>query len=111
MKKSVFRLSTYAYVFGAFTIAASLVPVFAADPDTGAAFGSMIMLCVICCSVLVSLLIPFAFAYWVYKDAVKNKVDSPMLWALITFFFTLIGLLIYLLAIRPDAIKRMEEKK
>jgi hypothetical protein len=110
MKKSIFRLSTFAYVFGVFSITMSMVPVFAAESEAGAAIGSMMMLCIICCSVLIAFLIPFAFAYWVYNDAVKNNVENPMLWAVVTFFFTLIGLLIYLLAIRPDAIKSAEGK-
>jgi len=63
-----------------------------------------------CCICLISLLVPTAIAYFVYKDAVRNEVDNPILWAILTFFLTVVGLLIYFLAIRPDAIKQKESR-
>lgn len=37
---------------------------------------------------------------FVYNDAVKNNVENPGLWALVTFLTGVIGILIYFLAIR-----------
>lgn len=59
-----------------------------------------------CCIFFCAWAIPAILAYIVYQDAVKNSVDSPILWGLLTFFTGWIGLLVYFLAIRPDAIKR-----
>ena len=64
----------------------------------------------ICCILLCSLIPVILIAYFIYKDAVRNEVENPILWAAICGIFTLVGLLIYLLAIRPDAIKKMEMK-
>ena len=63
-----------------------------------------------CCIACVPLVILIALAYYVYRDAQKNQVENAALWALLTFFTGLIGFLIYFLAIRPDAIKKMESK-
>ena len=62
----------------------------------------------VCCIIIFAMAIPAALAVFVYKDAQKNHVDNPIVWALLTFFFNVIGLLIYFLAIRPDAIKEYE---
>jgi formate-dependent nitrite reductase membrane component NrfD len=78
----------------------------AADATAGV-IGLAIWAC-ICC---VGLIVPLGLAYWVYKDAEKNKVENPILWAVLTFFFTLVGLLVYLLAIRPEAMKKMGGSK
>lgn len=77
----------------------------AADATVG--IGVMALYVCICC---VALIVPLGLAIWVYKDAEKNHVENGILWAILTFFFTLIGLLVYLLAIRPEAIKKMEGK-
>jgi hypothetical protein len=37
-----------------------------------------------------------ALAYWVYRDATRRHMDNAVLWAVITFFLGLIGLVIYL---------------
>ncbi len=69
----------------------------------GVIFGSWaVTLC--CCCLL--LLIPLGMAIYVYKDAEKNKIENAVIWALLTFFTNIIGLLIYLLAIKPEAIKK-----
>lgn len=57
----------------------------------------------ICCAVICGFAVNFLVAYFVYTDAKKLNIDSALLWAVVSFFFTVIGLLIYLLAIRPDA--------
>lgn len=71
-----------------------------------------------CCIPLIAVIVSVVLAIVVYKDAQKNKVENPILWALLTLFFSLIGLLVYYLAIRPDAMKKAgmttvkpEEKK
>jgi hypothetical protein len=80
----------------------------AAQAATVGILGSTTVAIVVCCVAIVGFGINIALAYFVYRDATKNKVDSPILWALLTFFLTLIGLLIYLLAIRPEAIRKMQ---
>jgi hypothetical protein len=67
--------------------------------------GLGIWLVCVCC---VPLVLGGILAYVVYTDAKKNNVDNPALWAVLTFFFNLLGILIYFLAIRPDAIRKME---
>ncbi|MFW5719931.1 MAG: hypothetical protein ACOCXT_02810 [Candidatus Dojkabacteria bacterium] len=37
---------------------------------------------------------------WIYKDAQKRGIENGALWAILTFMFGLIPLLIYLFAIR-----------
>lgn len=61
-----------------------------------------------CCILCIPLLVLFGFAYWVYKDATKYKVENPALWGLLTFCTGIVGLLIYFLAIRPEAVKKLE---
>ncbi len=60
----------------------------------------------ICCVCLIPLIIDAVLSYVVYKDAKKNNVENPILWALITFFLPLVGILVYFLAIRPEALKK-----
>lgn len=78
-----------------------------AAADAAAASGFFgLSLIYICCVCLVPLIVGGVLAYVVYKDAKKNNVENPALWAILTFFFSLIGLLVYFLAIRPEAIKK-----
>jgi hypothetical protein len=42
---------------------------------------------------------------FMYSDAKKNNVENPVLWGILGFT-GLIGLLIYFLVIRPEAIKK-----
>ncbi len=74
---------------------------------TGIASWGVASIVLTCCGILLGLAIQFGLTYWVYKDAKKNKADNEVLWALITFFTGLIGLLIYVLAIRPEAVRKM----
>ncbi len=82
------------------------------DLSTSAAASSMglagagISLVIWCCVALVFLLVPIVLAIIVYKDAMKNNVENAVLWALLTFFFNIVGLLVYYLAIRPEALKK-----
>ncbi len=59
-----------------------------------------------CCPLIIYVVFDLVIAYIVYSDAKKNKVENGVLWAVITFFFSLIGLLVYFLAIRPEAMKK-----
>lgn len=79
------------------------------DDEEAGAIGLIFSLLIICCVVIFSFAVPFGFAVWVYKDANKYEVENAFLWALLTFFFTLIGVLVYFLAIRPDYKKKFEE--
>ena len=46
---------------------------------------------------LIGLAIAIGLTYFVYTDAKKRGMDNPALWAVLTFFTGLIGLIIYLL--------------
>ncbi|MBN1915518.1 hypothetical protein JW796_00795 [Candidatus Dojkabacteria bacterium] len=60
----------------------------------------MIFWVVFCC---VWLLISGGLAFWVYSDSKKNSVENGVLWAVLTFLFGLIPLLIYFLAIKKNS--------
>jgi hypothetical protein len=66
---------------------------------------------VICCLACLPLILSFVLAYVVYNDAQKNNVPDGIVWALITFFFNVIGLLVYFLAIKPEAVRKIEAEK
>ncbi|MCS7317379.1 MAG: hypothetical protein NZZ41_03540 [Candidatus Dojkabacteria bacterium] len=60
-----------------------------------------------CCCIL---LIPWLYiCYWVYVDSKKLNVENSILWVLLTLFTGIVGLLIYLLAIRPEAKNRLRD--
>ena len=65
--------------------------------DDGAAAvivgGSFLFTCV---CVLISFAIAFAIAYWVYTDAKKRGNPNALIWGILTFVSTLIGLVLYL---------------
>jgi hypothetical protein len=46
------------------------------------------------------LLISIGIAWWIYKDATRRENPQAVLWAVLGFFFNIIGLIIYLIA-RP----------
>ena len=74
------------------------------EPEAAAAtLGIMLLTCV--CPLVIGLAVAGGISYFVYTDAVKNRVENPGLWALVCFFTGLIGLLIYFLAIRPKYVK------
>ncbi len=123
MKKLIMRglMSTGAFLTLATRVAAQGYYDYDFDPEVFDYYGNSIgaataatagiggvMIVVWCCVALVALVVPLVLAIVVYKDAQKHKVDNPILWALLSFFFSIIGLLIYFFAIRPDAIKAME---
>jgi len=74
--------------------------------SAGTAVAGTVGLVVWCCIILFAFLVPVVLAIVVYKDAEKNKVENAIIWALLTFFFNVIGLLVYFLAIRPEAMKK-----
>ncbi len=83
--------------------------------STAAATGLMglstVWIIAICCGAVIGLAIQIGITYWVYKDAKKNKAGNEVLWAVITFFTGLLGLLIYALAIRPEAVRNAQGSK
>ena len=42
-------------------------------------------------------LINFGLAYLIYRDAKSKNVDNPILWFVVVFFFTIPGIIIYLI--------------
>lgn len=73
-----------------------------ADDTASGLFGlGSTALCCICGAV--AWIVWAGLAVWVYKDAQKKGVDNPILWALLTFFFGFIGLLVYVLTQRNKA--------
>lgn len=75
------------------------------DALAGAGFlgGFGIIWVCVCC---IALIVPLVCAFVVYRDAEKNNVENGILWAVLSFLFPLIGLLIYFLAIKPEAMKK-----
>lgn len=61
----------------------------------------------ICCICCIPLLISLAIFIFIYKDTQKYNVENGLLWAI--FGLTWVGLLIYLLAVRQDAIREFEK--
>jgi Na+/proline symporter len=57
----------------------------------------------VCMISLVSFAVQFLIAYLVYRDAQKNRVDNPILWAAITFFSWWLGLLLYFFVAKQQA--------
>ena len=49
---------------------------------------------------LIGLAISIGIAYWIYKDATRRGDKNAVLWAVLGFFLSLLGLVIYLVA-RP----------
>lgn len=45
---------------------------------------------------LIGLAISVGIAYWIYKDAKRRGDPNAVLWAVVGFFFNLLGLIIYL---------------
>lgn len=75
------------------TVAAQTEPVAVPiDSGTAGTIGTSVM--ILSC---ISLIIWIAMVTWVYSDAKKKNVDKAWLWALITFFLPLVGILLYLL--------------
>jgi hypothetical protein len=76
----------------------------AASSSLGAA--GLVATLITCCIPIAWLIFSVVVAIVVYKDAEKNKVENGVIWALLTFFFNIIGLLVYYLAIKPEAMKK-----
>jgi len=71
----------------------------------GSAGASIVCLLLQCFIPLVIWGIWIAVSVWVKNDAEAAGVDNPMLWAVLTFFFGIVVLIIYLVAIKPNALK------
>lgn len=121
MGKTFSRILAGATAAVAFTLAAT--PAFAqsyydytysaGDAAAATAFGglSFVWAICVCC---VPLIVDSVIAYLVYKDAKKHNIENAGLWAALCFFFTVIGLLVYFLVPRAEAMKKKEgssEKK
>lgn len=63
----------------------------------GAAFGAFALVYGLfwCCVALVGVIMHFGVTYYIYKDAEQKGINSPILWAILYFFFQSIALLIY----------------
>lgn len=59
--------------------------------------GAEIFLLVFFLVAVVGFVIWLGISYWVYKDASKRNMDSPILWAAVTFFIGIFGVVIYVL--------------
>lgn len=118
------RLASKAIAAGSTVVAASIAfaskvaaqtytydysPYNATDAAAGGIFATA-GLAFYCCILCIPLIVVVALAYYVYKDANKYEVDNAGLWALLTLVTGVIGLLIYFLAIKPEAVKKMEAK-
>lgn len=68
------------------------------DEQASALAGTTLIVVIV--SICCGLLIAAGLAYLVYSDAKKNNVPNGVLWAVLTFFFGIIPLLIYFLAIK-----------
>jgi hypothetical protein len=83
-------------------LALAALPVLAfAQTDTGgdsAAAGLFVggTLLFTCLCIAISFAIAAAIAYWVYNDAKKRGNPNAVVWAILTFISTLIGLVLYL---------------
>jgi hypothetical protein len=64
------------------------------DDGSGAILGGGLFSCI--CG-LIWLAVEIGIAYWVYNDAKKRGNPNAILWAVLTFFFTLLGLILYFL--------------
>jgi hypothetical protein len=71
----------------------------AAATGIAALFTGGMIIIPLCCGLL-GFLVWVVVAFLIYKDAQKNNVDNPILWAIVVWFTGVIGILIYLLAIR-----------
>jgi hypothetical protein len=83
-------------LLGGLALAAMPVLAFAQTSDDGGAaalFGGVFG----CVCWLIGLAIAAAIAYWVYNDAKKRGNPNAVLWGVVSFFFTLLGLILYLL--------------
>lgn len=78
--------------------------VLADDATDEAAAGFSFLL--FCCFSIIGLALPLGLAFFVYSDAKKNNIENDVLWALVTFFTGVIGILIYFLVIRKQALEK-----
>jgi len=65
------------------------------DPATAEGFLGVTTIVFLVCFCLI-MLAWLGVSIWVYKDAKKKNINNPAVWGLITYFLTLLGLLLYL---------------
>lgn len=111
LKFSLFNLSVSLLTL--FVLFANFNIVDAATNDSSGAEGffAIFFICgfygfIIACALIINLF----FAWVVYKDAIRNNVENPLIWALLTFIFNVMGLLVYYLGIKPDAVRAQEKQ-
>ena len=82
-------------LMGALLLTAVPMLTFAQDTTSTDTAGSIIGLFFSCFCWIIGLVIDIVLAWWVYNDAKKRGNPNAILWAILTFFFTLLGLLLY----------------
>jgi len=90
MKKSCLILSLISILFGTTLSSAYSSYSYSSSYDTFPTFALVIILIYITFFV-----VWFLVARWVYKDAQKRGLESPMLWGVLAFFGGIIGVIIY----------------
>src|SRR6478672_11005776 len=70
---------------------------FAQTDTTGSDAAGLFGGAFVCFCYLIGFVIEVALTWWVYNDAKKRGNPNAILWAVVTFFLGLIGLLIYIL--------------
>ena len=84
-------------LMGALLLTAVPMLTFAQDTTSTDTAGSIIGLFFSCFCWIIGLVIDIVLAWWVYNDAKKRGNPNAILWAILTFFFNLLGLLLYFL--------------
>ena len=96
MNRLPVRVSQVFALLTGLALAAMPVLAFAQTTDDGG-LGALIGGGFSCICGLLWLAIFIGIAYWVYSDAKKRGNPNALLWAILTFFFTLLGLILYFL--------------
>lgn len=83
----------------------------ASAQETGGGGDDLGALNIICCLMNGVILIVWVMvALWAKNDAQRRNIDNPALWAIVVFFAGIVGLIIYLVVIRPKGTEtRIEE--
>lgn len=113
MRKAAARVLGAVGTLGSFLVSAGSVSAqyyYDYGYDLGTVSGGLFSLGIwsfvwICCCCLWFIL-AVVFGVVVYNDAKKNNIDNPVVWGLLSFFLGVIGILIYFVAIKPQAKKK-----
>jgi len=81
------------------------------DPPTSGDGVAGIICLMYLCALIVPSIIMIILTIWVYNDASKLGVENPWLWGLLVFLTGIIGLIVYLVAIRPKAMEQDRRKQ